>query len=186
MTALVLAPLGLLLPGILCALAAAPGSADTSRQAQVAWAVCLFVSYAVLVGLAGGSGVSVERRRHQGEVLRAAAPGALAGRAGVPPRLLRRRRAHRAGQRVRAAVRLGTKAGRERSAREAAYLNGTYGLGVPLRQCDNCKEQFSEARARPPVSPGAPRAPRDAGREGPAAVVVDVPVLLAGRDLTGR
>jgi len=27
-----------------------------------------------------------------------------------------------------------------------AYLNGTFGLGVPLRQCDNCREQFFEAR----------------------------------------
>ncbi len=145
-TALLLASLGLLLPGILCALAAAPASTDTSRPAQVAWAVCLFVSYAVLVALAGGSGVSVSddgiKARFCGRMRRVRWPDVqafLPDSAGVIVLT-------RAGQRVRAPVRLGTKAGRERSAREAAYLNGTFGLSVSLRQCDNCLEQFIEAR----------------------------------------
>ena len=43
-------------------------------------------------------------------------------------------------------MRLGTKGGTERSQRETAYLNGTFGLGVPLRRCDNCEEQYVESR----------------------------------------
>ena len=50
----------------------------------------------------------------------------------------------RAAQRVRASVRLATKTGRERSVRETAYLNGTFGLGIPFRVCRNCHEQFVE------------------------------------------
>ncbi|MFZ0250438.1 MAG: hypothetical protein WAL61_10885, partial [Acidimicrobiales bacterium] len=155
------ASLGLLLPGILYALAAAPNSTDTSRPAQVAWAVCLFVPYVVAVALAGGTWTHVTdegietrtwwqaRRVPWGDV-----QAFLPDGAGMVVLT-------RFGQRITARVRLATKGGKERSMREAAYLNGTFGLGVPLRRCRNCEEQYVEnaqGRCRfhpePPVSLG--------------------------------
>jgi len=145
-TALVLAPLGLALPGVLCALAAAPRPGDASRPAQVAWAVILFVSYATGVVLAGGTGSAVTHQGistrycwHRRLVRWSHVQAFLGDGAGVVVLT-------RSGGRVKAAMRLPSKAGKERSLREAAYLNGTFGLGVPLRQCENCTEQFVEAR----------------------------------------
>jgi hypothetical protein len=144
--ALVAALLGLLLPGVLCAMAAAPGTADTSRSAQVAWAVTLFVSYAVAVAMLAGTGSRVGPhgittrscwRRHR--VCWSDVQAFLPHASGMVVLT-------RSGRRVTAAVRLAGKAGQERSARDAAYLNGTFGLGVPLRVCLNCEQQFFEAR----------------------------------------
>ena len=160
-TALLLAPLGLLLPGILGALAAAPHSADTSRPAQLVWAVGLFVTYAGALVLYGGMsshvtdrGITTRNCWWKREVPFSQVQAFMANGAGAVVLT-------RSGARVTARVRLATKAGKERSMREAAYLNGTFGLGVPLRQCDNCQEQYVESRQgqcrfhpAPPVSLG--------------------------------
>jgi hypothetical protein len=143
-TALVSAPLGLLLPGILCALAAAPNSTDMSRPAQVGWAVLLFVTYALFVLIAGGTwsrvtdrGISTRTCWRPRRVPWNDVQAFLADGAGVVVLT-------RSGGRITARVRLATTGGREQSRREAAYLNGTFGLGVPLRQCQNCAEQYFE------------------------------------------
>jgi hypothetical protein len=160
-TALVLAPLGLLLPGILCALAAAPNSTDTSRQAQVVWAVCLFVPYVICLALAGGTwsrvtdeGIETRTCWRPHPVLWGQVQAFLADGAGVV--ILTR-----SGERITARTGLATKGSKERSMRETAYLNGTFGLGVPVRRCRNCDEQYVEnaqGRCRfhpePPVSLG--------------------------------
>jgi hypothetical protein len=146
LTALALAPLGLLLPGILCALAATPNSGDMSRPAQLAWAVILFVPYIAALALGGGSSSYVSERGittrscwRRRRVSWSQVQAFLADGAGVVVLT-------RSGARVPARVRLATKAGKERSMREAAYLNGTFGLGVPLRRCVNCQEQYVESR----------------------------------------
>jgi len=160
-TALLLAPLGLLLPGILVALADAPHSGDTARPAQVTWAVILSVSYVGALALFAGMssrvtdrGITTRNGWRRRRVPWSQVQAFMADGAGVVVLT-------RAGARVTARVRLATKAGKERSMREAAYLNGTFGLGVPLRRCDNCEEQFVESREglcrfhpAPPISLG--------------------------------
>jgi len=144
--ALMLVPLGLGLPAVLC-VQAATDHADTSGRAQVIWAVVLSVSYLALVALAAGTGASVRtqglvvrtcwrRRRLPWSHIQAFVPDA-SGAVVLT----------RAGERVRVSVRLATKAGRERSVRETAYLNGTFGLGIPMRVCRNCHEQFVDVSA---------------------------------------
>ena len=116
-TAVVLAPLGLILPLVLCVLeATSPG--DTSRPAQLAWVVhpVLLVRRFLV---AARRGHQRTRLTAEGSRVRTCWRGTLRwdDRAGVPPRtpsgLIGD--GHAPGSGSRAAVRLATSAGRERS-----------------------------------------------------------------------